>query len=76
MTSLGLGRALGGSLTERVRESRTYGVGFIVVRVLRLRRIPHWHQNASFDSLLSHAVLGHLGKGWIVRGTTTRIMPY
>ncbi len=31
---------------------------------------------ASFDSLLSRDGLGHLGKGWIVRGTTTRILPY
>ena len=32
--------------------------------------------SASFDSLLSHAGLGHLGKGWIVRDTTTRRLPY
>ncbi len=36
-------------------------------RVLRLRRNTH----ASFDSLLSRALLGHLGKGWIVRDATT-----
>ncbi len=32
--------------------------------------------SASFDSLLSRAGLGHLGKGWIVRDTTTRRLPY
>ncbi len=26
---------------------------------------------ASFDSLLSQVGLGHLGKGWTVRGTNT-----
>ena len=44
-----------------------------VGRVVRLRRNTHLHQNASFDSLLSRAGLGHLGNGWIVRGTITRI---
>ncbi len=45
-------------------------------RILRLRRNTHWHKDASFDSLLSRAGLWHLGKGWIVRGTTTRRLPY
>ena len=48
----------------------------VVGRVLRLWRNPHWQQNASFDSLLSRAGLGHLGKGWIVRDTTTIRLPY
>ena len=39
----------------------------IISRVLRLRRII----NSGFDSLLQRAVLGHLGKGWIVRDPTT-----
>ena len=29
-----------------------------------------------FNSLLSRAGVGHLGNGWIVRGTTTRRLPY
>ena len=33
-------------------------------------------QYASFNSLLSRTGLGHHGKGWIVRGTTTRRLPY
>ncbi len=46
-------------------------------RVLRLRRSTHWHVYvSSFDSLLSRAGLGHLGKGWIVRDTTTRRLPF
>ena len=48
----------------------------VVGRVLRLRRNTHWQQYASFDSLLSRAGLGHLGKVWIVRGTTTGRWPY
>ncbi len=47
-----------------------------IVRVLHLRRIAYWHAYASSYSLLSRVALGHLGKGWIVRGTTTRILPY
>ncbi len=44
-------------------------------RVLRLRGITHWHdENATFDSLLSRAGLGHLGEGWIVRDTPTTIL--
>ena len=43
----------------------------LFVSVLRLRRNTHWQQNDSFDSLLSRAGLGHLGKGWLVRGTPT-----
>ena len=43
---------------------------FLVVRLLRLRRIAHWYEYASFDSLLSCDGLGHLWKGWIVHGTT------
>ncbi len=34
------------------------------------------HNYASFDSLLSHAGLEHLGKGWTVRGTTTGRLTY
>ena len=45
-------------------------------RVLRLRRNTHWHKHASFDSLLSRVGLGHFGRGWNVRGTTTRRWPY
>ncbi len=41
-----------------------------VDRFLRLRRNTHWQWTTSFDSLLSR--LGHHGKGWSVRGTTTR----
>ena len=44
--------------------------------ILRLRRNTHRHNYASFDNLLSHAGLGHPGKCWIVRGTTTRSLPY
>ncbi len=44
----------------------------LVVSVLRLRRNMRWQDYASFDSLLSDVGFGHLGKGWIVRGTTTR----
>ena len=47
-----------------------------VFRLLRLQRIAHWHQNASFDSLLSRAGFEHRGKGWIFRGTNTRRWPY
>ena len=49
---------------------------FFVFRFLRLRRNTHWHQDATFDSLLSRAAFEHLGKGWIVHGTTTRRLPY
>ena len=45
-----------------------------VVRVLRLRLIVHLQKDASFDSLLSLAGLGHLEKGWIFRGTTRRLL--
>ena len=48
----------------------------VVVYFLRLRRNTHWHEYASYDSLLSRAGLGQLGKGWIVRGPTTRRLPY
>ncbi len=44
-----------------------YPLPGIVFRVLRLRRIAHCHEYASFDSLLSRADLGNLGKGWIVQ---------
>ena len=47
-----------------------------VGRVLRLRRNAHWPDIACIDSLLSLAGLWHLGNGWIVRGTTTRRLPY
>ncbi len=46
-----------------------------VDRVLRLRRNTQWQKSARFDSLLSRAGLGHLGKGWIVRETTTKRLP-
>ncbi len=48
----------------------------IVGRVLRLRRNTDWQDYVRFDSLLSRAALGHLGKGWIVRGTTTTRLPF
>ncbi len=51
--------------------STTYHVVF---RILRLRR--NKMLTTSFDSLLSRAGLGHLGKGWIVCGTTARRLPY
>ena len=35
----------------------------LVVRVLRLWRIAHWQEYASFDSLLSLGSLWHLGNG-------------
>ena len=47
--------------------SHTYRI--TIGSVLRLRRIAHWQDNTSFDCVLSHAGLGHLGKSWIVRGT-------
>ena len=51
----------------------TYGKEMsLVVSVLRLRRNVHWQEDASLDSLLSRAGLWQLGKGWIVRDTTTR----
>ncbi len=43
----------------------------IIGRVPRLRWNTHWQDFATFDSLLSRVGLGHLGKGWIVRDTTT-----
>ena len=43
-----------------------------VGRVLRLRRNTHCQEHASVNSLLSRPGLTHLGKGWIVRGTTTK----
>ena len=43
---------------------------FIIGRVLLLRN-THWQNIAHFDSPLSH-----LGKGWIVRGTTTKTLLY
>ena len=46
-------------------------VGNEIGRFLRLRWNTHCCNNASFDSLLYRAGLGQLGKGWIVRGTTT-----
>ncbi len=52
------------------------GIYVCVDRVLRLQRNKHWQYFASFDSLLSRAGLGHLGKKWIVCGTTTRRLPY
>ncbi len=42
----------------------------VVGRVLRLWRIAHWQELAISDSLW------HFGKGWIVRGATTRRLPY
>ncbi len=50
--------------------------GSWVGRFLRLWRNTHWHECANFNSLLSRAGLGHLGKGWIIRDTTTRRLPY
>ncbi len=50
-----------------------------VVCALRLRRNTHWQQYVSFLTtyfVLSRAGLRHLGKGWIVRGTTTIRLPY
>ncbi len=44
---------------------------FIIGRVLRLRRNTHWHEYSSFDSLLSRAGFGNVGKGCILCGTTT-----
>ncbi len=35
----------------------------VVNCVLRLRRNTHWQEGTSFDNLLSHAGLGHMGKG-------------
>ena len=43
----------------------------VVGRVLRLRQNTYWQYYASFDSLLSRAGLGYLGKGCIVRDTTS-----
>ena len=48
----------------------------VVSRVLRLWRNVQGQEHAGFDSLLSRAGLEHLGKGWIVRVTTTRKLPY
>ena len=52
---------------------KVFKPSFVVGRVLRLRRNKHWQQNASFDDLC--AGLGHLGKEWIVCGTTARKLP-
>ncbi len=53
---------------RRKLPSHTSCLAYVIVgRVLRLRRNTHCHKDASFDSLLSRAGLGHLGKGWIVR---------
>ena len=49
---------------------------FTYSRVLRLRRNTHWQGYANSDSLLSCAGSGHLGKGWIVRVTNPRSLPY
>ena len=57
-------------------NARCFNVSMYYSRVLRLRRNTHWHEDASFDSLLSCAGSGHLWKGWIVRGTTIRRFPY
>ena len=40
-----------------------------ISRVLRLRRNIHCRNYASFDVPFCRASLGHLGKGWIARGT-------
>ena len=49
--------------TGRLRVHACDVVKGPVDRVLRLRRKTHWHQDASFDNLLSRAGLGHLVKG-------------
>ena len=51
-------------------------VQVIISRILRLRRNANWQKDASFDSPLSRAGLEHLGRGWIVRGTTARRLAY
>ena len=45
---------------------------FVIGCVLRLRRNTHWQEYASFDRMLSCTGLRHLGKGCIVRDTTSR----
>ena len=55
----------------------SYAAKYVVVHLLlRLRRNTHCQEHAIFDNLLSRAGLWHLLKGWIVRGTTTRRLPY
>ena len=53
---------------EELKAARLHA---FVGRVLRLRRNTRWQQYASFYSILSRAGLRHIGKGWIVRRTTT-----
>ena len=49
----------------------------IIGRVLRLRRKKGKKRRMSaLTPYFSHAGLGHLGKGWIVRVTTTWRLPY
>ncbi len=73
---------IGNSVRSAAFSSRSPRAGngarrnWCVGGILRLWRNSHWHQNASFDSLLYRAGLGYLGKGWIDHGTTTRRLPY
>ncbi len=55
-----------GKNVERVRASC-----FIYFRTCNTGLKSTWHKRA-----LSHAGLGYRGKGWIVRDTTTRRLPY
>ena len=41
-------------------------LGHVVGRILRLRRNTEWQEYANFNSLLSGAGLGNLGKGGFV----------
>ncbi len=68
--------AQNGNLLSTLSQDVLSQHGKVVNRVLRLWRNTHWHYYASFDSLLSRAGVGHLGKGWIVRDTSTRRMRF
>ena len=50
----------------------TFSTLLVVGRVLRLRRIAYWQGLPVSTAYFSRAGLGYLGKGWIVRDTTTR----
>ena len=54
----------------RLKKYSTHSALHVVGSVLRLRRNTLLQVYASFDAL------GHLGKGWIVRATTARRLPY
>ncbi len=77
--------------TDKKLSQRAFKIGcsknhiaWAIVIVIRFSRYYYWScsppcggiRTGSFHILLSHAGLRHLGKGWIVRDTTTRRVPY